>query len=182
MTIRTRALVGLTLSVSALAVGYGSAFLPGGAPAWAPWAAALGIPGALVSTMTLGAARDGSIGRLVAPFAFVFVVLAGGFCLALALGAPDPADPTLWLGLPPRAAVILYGVGFLPLVVVPLAYALTFDELALRSEDWETIRERAAAGTGGPAPDVEAAASGSVSAASSERGPAEAEAGQGEAP
>lgn len=144
MTIRGRALVGLTVSMGAMALSYGSAFLPSGAPAWAPWAAALAIPGALVSTMTLGAARQDTIGRLVPPFAFVFVVLAGGFCVALALGSAEPGDPTLWLGLPPRAAVILYGVGFLPLVVVPLAYALTFDELALRPEDWDRIREQAA--------------------------------------
>lgn len=146
MTLRGRALVGLTASMGAMVLAYGSAFLPGGPPGWAPWAAAVAVPGALVSTMTLGAARKGTIGRLAGPFAFVFVVLAGGFCVALALGSPGSESPTLWLGLPPRAAVILYGVGFLPLVVVPLAYALTFDELALRADDWDRIREKAGIG------------------------------------
>lgn len=141
---REGALVGLTASMGAMVLAYGSAFLSGGPPGWAPWAAAVAVPGALVATMTLGAAREGTIGRLAGPFAFVFVVLAGGFCVALALGPAATESPTLWLGLPPRAAVILYGVGFLPLVVVPLAYALTFDELALRAEDWDRIREEAA--------------------------------------
>lgn len=144
MTLRERALAGLAASMGALALAYASAFLPEGMPGWAPWAAAVAVPGALVSTMILGAAREGTVGRLRWPFAFVFVVLAGGFCLALALGPAEPGDPTLWLGLPPRAAVILYGVGFLPLVVVPLAYALTFDELALRADDWDRIRGRGA--------------------------------------
>lgn len=151
MRIRRGALAGLAASMGALAAAYGSAFLPGGAPAWAPWAAGVAIPCALVSTMILGAARDGTVGRLTWPFAFVFVVLAGGFCLALWLGAAEAGDARLWLGLPPRAAVILYGVGFLPLVVVPLAYAITFDELALRAEDWDRIQRHAAGEAGADA-------------------------------
>lgn len=151
MTVRRRALAGLGVSIAVMAASYGSAFLPGGAPGWAPWGAAVAIPGALVSTMILGAARDGSVGRLAWPFAFVFVVLAGGFCLALAVGAAEPGEGRLWMGLPAGAAVILYVVGFLPLAVVPVAYALTFDELTLRDGDWERIR-RQAAGLPGPGP------------------------------
>jgi hypothetical protein len=151
VTVRRRALAGLGVSIAVMAASYGSAFLPGGAPAWAPWGAAVAIPGALVSTMILGAARDGSVGRLAWPFAFVFVVLAGGFCLALAVGAAEPGEGRLWMGLPAGAAVILYVVGFLPLAVVPVAYALTFDELTLRDGDWERI-QRHAAERSGPGP------------------------------
>jgi type II secretory pathway component PulM len=82
----------------------------------------------------------------------------------------DPADPTLFLGLPPRAAVVLLGIGLLPLLVLPIAYALTFDEMTLNEADWEKIREAArvyqasqsasaqsthAAPTPRPAPEVE---------------------------
>lgn len=132
-------LLGFLLSVGCIAAAYASAF-PAGAPGWAPWLMAAGIAGALVSMMALGASRDGRVGVLAYPFAFVFVVLAGGFAIALALPAPEAEGLTLWLGLPAGAAVILYGVGLLPLLVIPLAYALTFDHFTLQEEDWERVR------------------------------------------
>lgn len=138
-----RALTGLAASTAAMGVAYGSAFLPGPPPDWAAWTAAVAIPAGLVSAMALGAGGRGDLGRLRLPFAFVFVVLAGGFAVALALPPVAPDDPTLWLGLPPRAAVVLYGVGLLPLLVVPLSYALTFDEMTLSDEDWERVRDAA---------------------------------------
>ena len=73
-------------AILAIAAGYASAFKTGGAPGWAPWLLALGIPGALGAIMVLGATRGSKgIGRLKLPFLFVFVVLASGFCLALGL-------------------------------------------------------------------------------------------------
>lgn len=139
------------LSTLLIAAAYASAFLPGGTPGWAPWALAIGTAAMLVGMMALGAAKKGRIGKLVVPFAFVFLVLAGGFGLVLALPATDPANPELWLGLPPRAAVILYGIGLLPLFAVPIAYALTFEDQALNADDlmrlqvWtRAVRERRA--------------------------------------
>jgi hypothetical protein len=139
------ALVGLLASIMAIGLAFASAFLPGGVPGWAPWCMALGTSGCMVATMVMGAARDGRIGRLAIPFAFVFVVLAGGFGLVLALPPTDPLDPTLWLGLPPRAAVIMYGIGLLPLFAVPVAYALTFDEMTLSQADLDRVRAAARA-------------------------------------
>lgn len=141
-------------SVLGIAAAYGSAFLPGGAPAWAPWVMAFSIAAMLVSTMAIGAARRGRLGKLVLPFAFVFVVLAGGFGVVLALPPADPLDPALWLGVPPRAAVILFGIGLLPLFAVPIAYALTFDEMTLSQADLDRVRAAARAlreARGGPA-------------------------------
>jgi hypothetical protein len=57
------------------------------------------------------------------------------------------------LGLPRRAAIVLYGIGLLPLFVLPVAYALTFDEMTLSEEDLERVR-RAAAAAQNPAPDM----------------------------
>ncbi len=128
------------LSTLVIAAAYASGFLPGGAPAWAPWALAVGVAAMLVAMMALGAARHGRIGRLVIPFAFVFVVLAGGFGLVLALPGVDPVNPELWLGLPPRAAIVLFGIGLLPLFAVPIAYALTFEEQTLSAEDLARLR------------------------------------------
>jgi hypothetical protein len=127
-------------STLCIAVAYGSAFLPGGTPGWAPWLLAFGMSTCMVAIMVMGAARKGRVGRLALPFAFVFLVLTVGFGAALAHPGTDPANPELWLGLPPRAAIILYVIGFMPLLVIPLAYALTFDEQTLRPEDLERIR------------------------------------------
>jgi len=134
------ALAGLVLSALAIALAYASAFLPGGTPAWGAWPMALGIPASLVSIMVLGAARDGRVGRLAIPFAFTGLVLAGGFGLALGLPANEAAGAKLYLGLPLRAAVIIYGIGLLPIVVLPIAYALTFSEQTLTAEDVERVR------------------------------------------
>jgi hypothetical protein len=132
----------LILAVGAIAVAYASAFMPGGAPGWAPWLLALGIPGALGGIMVLGAARErGGVGRLAIPFAFVIVTLTVGFCLALGLPANEGPESALWLGLPARAAIIIYGIGLMPVVVLPVAYALTFQTQTLAAEDVEKVRQ-----------------------------------------
>lgn len=141
--IRRCARIGIVASTLAIATAYATAFFP--APAvWAPWLFSAGTAGILVAMMVLGATRQDHLGRLAWPFVFVFCVLAGGLGLLLALPAVDPANPELWAGLPPRAAILLYVVGILPMFVVPVAYALTFDELTLSEADWARIREAAA--------------------------------------
>lgn len=135
----------LILALCAIAGGYAAAFTPGGAPAWAPWLLAVGIPAALSGIMALGAARGSAgIGKLKFPFAFVFVVLTAGFCLALGLPANEGVGSSLWLGLPARAAIVIYGIGLLPIVVLPVAYALTFDTQTLSQSDIDRVRELAA--------------------------------------
>lgn len=132
----------ITVATCVIAVGYASAFMRGGTPAWAPWLLAFGIPGALGGIMVLGATRErGGVGALALPFAFVIVTLTVGFCLALGLPANEGRDSTLWLGLPLRAAVVVYGIGLLPVVVLPVAYALTFGTQTLTAEDVERVRE-----------------------------------------
>ena len=143
-TTRRASLVALVSGILAIAVGYAAAFLPGGAPTWAPWLLALGIPIALGAIMILGAARARmGIGPLKYPFAFVVAVLAIGFCAALALPATESALSRLWLGLPARAAIVIYGIGLLPIIVLPVAYALTFEAQTLSAEDVERVRELA---------------------------------------
>lgn len=139
---RRIALVTLFLSIVAIATGYGAAFGRNGTPIWAPWLLAVGIPAALGAIMILGAVRGrGGIGRLKIPFAFVILILAIGFCAALALPASESPLSGLWLGLPARAAVVIYGVGLLPIIVLPVAYAMTFEMQTLSAEDVERVRE-----------------------------------------
>jgi hypothetical protein len=107
-----------------------------------------GIALTTVGLMVLGASRPGRGSRvLLIPLGFTFAVLAGGFGLALALpGGEGPASPLL-AGLPLRTALVLYGVGLLPALVLPLAYALTFRRLTLDEADIERIRAALAAGS-----------------------------------
>jgi hypothetical protein len=88
------------------------------------------------------------MGPLKLPFLFVVVLLAAGFCAALALPATESPISRLWLGLPARAAVVIYGIGLLPIVILPVAYALTFESQTLTAEDLETVRELAVANAG----------------------------------
>ena len=143
-TTRRASLGALIVGILAIAVGYLAALLPGETPAWAPWLLALGIPVAIGAIMILGAARGRmGIGPLKYPFAFVVAVLAIGFCAALALPATESPLSKLWLGLPARAAIVIYGVGLLPIKVLPVAYALTFKTQTLTADDVERVRELA---------------------------------------
>lgn len=136
------ALAVLFLSMLALAAGYTTAFLPDGPPAFVPWLFAIATACAMVATLILGAARKGvDLGALKWVFAFCFLCICGGFCLALLAPAVTP-DARLWLGLPRGAALILYVVGFLPMLVLPIAYALTFERITLNADELETLRAR----------------------------------------
>jgi len=138
---RRVALIALFTSIVAIAAGYAAAFGKAGTPMWAPWLLALGIPVALGAIMILGAVRGArGIGPLKLPFAFVVLILAIGFCAALALPATEGPLSRLWLGLPARAAIVIYGVGLLPIIVLPVAYAMTFETLTLSAEDVERVR------------------------------------------
>ena len=135
----------LVVSTVAIAGAYASAFGAGGPATWAAWILAVAVPLALVGVMVLGAARAGRLpGALGVTFAIVGLMLGGAFALALALPADLGAREPLVFGLPRRAAIIVYGVGLLPVFVLPAAYALTFDAQTLRDEDLERVRAAAA--------------------------------------
>lgn len=137
---RRLALAGTVAGCVGVAVSYGSAFLEPRLAAVGPWIMAVSLPVLMVSMMTLGAVRAGRrAGALAVPFAAVLLLVAGGFLLALAL-PPDTVTGPYWLGLPRRAAVIVYGVGLLPLFVLPLAYAFTFESLTLSDDDIARVR------------------------------------------
>jgi hypothetical protein len=134
-------LAALVCSCAAIAGAYALAFLPGGAPPWAAWGLALGSAGALASTMALGAMRKGRL-RPIALGACVltFLVVGGAFGLALVLPSAEGRDAALLLGLPLRTAIVLYGVGVVPMLFLPFAYAASFDEDTLNDSDLERVR------------------------------------------
>ena len=138
------ALAALVLSMAAIGAAFATAIAVGRVPVWTAWIMAVSTSVSLIATMTLGAARAGrplgGLRRVLAPFAAVLLILLGAFAAALLL--PAAAEPLL-LGLPRRAAIVLYGIGILPALILPITYALTFDELTLTDEDIERVREAA---------------------------------------
>ncbi len=137
----------LVLGVGGIALAFASAFLPPAAARAGPWLMAVATPVTLFAMMLLGAVRgDRGPGLPWWPFALVFLLVTGGFLLALGLPA-ESADARLWLGLPARAAVVLYGTGLLPLFVLPLVYAFTFESCTLSDDDIARVRAAARAMT-----------------------------------
>lgn len=134
-------LVFLVLSCTAIAGAYLLAFLPGGAPPLAAWGIALGSAGALSSMMSLGATRGGKL-RPIALVACVltFLVVGGAFSLALILPANEGKDAVIVLGFPLRTAIVLYGVGIVPILFLPAMYAASFDADTLSDDDLERVR------------------------------------------
>lgn len=139
------ALAAIVLSTVGIGVAYASAYATGGPPVWAGWLFAAGVTGALVATLALGAMRrDRGLGRLIAPFVLMTVMIGAGFIAVFMLPDLGASEPLL-LGLPRRAAIVLYGIGLLPTLVLPVAYALTFADQTLRPEDLERVLETARA-------------------------------------
>lgn len=140
------ALYVLFASIAAIFGVYARVLIAGHASSWAPWVIALSTAFSMLATMILGAARrgrrNGGLGGLAIPLFVTFVLIAGAFTLALCL--PAAGEP-LVLGLPRRAAIVLYGIGLLPILVLPVAYALTFDEMTLSEDDLDRVRRAAAA-------------------------------------
>lgn len=141
--LKRAALAAVVLGTAAIGVVYVAAFAASGNVAWAPAVFVPGIASIMVGMMVLGAASARGIGRLALPFAFVWLLLVGGF--AAVYIAPAVETSGLWLGLPPAAAIIIYGIGLSPVLVLPFAYALTFDSTTLRPEDLERVRAARAA-------------------------------------
>ena len=140
LSVRDLALRALIAGVAGIAMAYASAFLPLSLARLGPWLMAIVMPLTMCAMMILGAVRAGrGIGPLAVPFAFVFLLVAGGFVLALALPAENANTP-LRFGLPPRAAVLLFGVGLVPLFLLPVVYALTFDLFTLTDDDLARVR------------------------------------------
>lgn len=125
----TRAGIALFASGTiAIAIAYGATMLSGSAPAWAPWLVAFGGSATSVGLFVIGAASRGAVSPAVGLMLLaLFLVLFGSFSAALALPASEGAGGRLVLGLPLRLAIVFYGVGFLPLLGLPVAFALTFE-------------------------------------------------------
>jgi len=112
----------------------------------------LGVATVMIALTALGIVNSQRIGSslgIVLASTFILLILILGAALLL---PPEVGDGTgLLLGLPRRAALVVYGIGILPLFILPIAYALTFEgEVELDSveglapaTDHRSERERA---------------------------------------
>lgn len=69
------------------------------------------------------------------------LVLAIGLGGALVLGS-ESADAPLILGLPRRAALLIYGIGLLPGLVLGILFAIGFDRLVVSPERLAELRDK----------------------------------------
>ncbi len=131
----------LVASCGLVAAAYAALFLVSPLPSWAPIALAIGANGVIMTLMAIGAVRHDTMPRSLAwTFAGLFVLCAGAFVTALLLPAHEGASGPLLLGLPLRSALVLYGVGVLPIAILPFAYALTFEASTLNDDDLVRVR------------------------------------------
>ncbi len=131
----------LVIACVLVALSYAAVFVVTPTPAWAAWTLAIGANGIIMTLMAIGAVRHDRLPRSLAwTFVGLFVLCAGAFVIALALPANEGANGPLLLGLPLRTAIVLYSVGVVPIAVLPLAYALTFESSTLNADDLTRVR------------------------------------------
>ncbi len=136
--LKRAAIVLLFLAVLAIAVIYAWTMAAGTAPAWAPGAFAIATAVSLLAIVLTGIAAPRPSRALLAALIVTFLLVAGGFIAALTL--PGAGEPLL-LGIPRRAAIVLYGVGLLPVLILPVAYAATFRMDAADEQELRRIRD-----------------------------------------
>ncbi len=131
----------LALSTLLVALPYAAAFI-GPVPRWTLFSLAVGANGVIMSLMALGAVRRDALPRsLILTFVGLFVLCAGAFVVALALPPNEGPGGPLLLGLPVRTALVLYGIGVVPIAILPFAYAFTFESSTLNDDDLVRVRE-----------------------------------------
>lgn len=112
------------------------------APAVA-WLAMVGIAATLAGTLVIGALRNNRLSRPAMLAAMVLLVVPLAAFAAALLLPPETATGPLLLGLPRRAALVLYGVGILPLFILPIAYARDPEATVLDADGLTALRAEA---------------------------------------
>jgi hypothetical protein len=98
--------------------------------------ASLLLPPALVA---LGASRRGRLGPL-GPALLLFALFLQLLLAAMILLSGRAEAEGLWLGLPPAGAVLLYGLGLLPLLLVSFGFAWHFGGSGPGEEELRRLR------------------------------------------
>ena len=135
---------GVVGGLLAQAFAYVIAVMSGPAAVSIPWFAMIGIAATLSGTLVIGALRQDRVSPHAALAAIVLLVVPLAAFAAAMLLPPESANGPLLLGLPRRAAIVLFGIGVLPLFVLPFAYARDTGAAALSAESLAELREEAA--------------------------------------
>ena len=136
-------LILLVAGLVAVAIAYALVLARIGA-AEAPFLIALGASAVLAGIACLGAARRGrATPRLAAAIVVAFCAVAGGLIVGLSLPAPTP-DGALLLGLPRATAWMLLFTGGIPLLLLPVAFAIAFEDEVIDAADLERLRAESA--------------------------------------
>ncbi len=94
-----------------------------------------------VALIALAVARNGKLGPLWLPLAALTLILeACGVAMLLLRG--QILEAPWFAGFPVAAAIQIYGLWLGPLLLVALAYGLTFDRWELREEDLRRFNAR----------------------------------------
>lgn len=110
---------------------------------WAQWTFALLALGVPVALMAIGAARGGRVGWLGGFFTCVLALLLASGVAVLSHAGADVPDGA-WFGLPPSFVAFAFGVWIVPFVATIAAYALSFVEFGISSDDLDRLRRLAA--------------------------------------
>ena len=107
---------------------------------WVDWAFAVLVMAYPVALIVVGVSRDGRLGPVGLPLLALLLFLeACGVGMLLLRG--HVLDGPWFGGLPLAAAIQLYGVFLVPLLLVALTYALTFDRFEMRDEDLDRLAQ-----------------------------------------
>jgi MFS family permease len=135
-------LVFLVFGLLLISAGYASAFAGVSAGLWGARLMALGIAVVIPSIMALGAPLRSRRGQVLGVLLLaVFAVLALAFLAALFLAGDASRQERLFWGFPLPAAIVIYGVGVFPMLLLPLFYALTFEAATWSGERAENLHE-----------------------------------------
>jgi hypothetical protein len=132
---------GLLVAALLIAAGYAAAFGgPAGSHAGA-WLLAAGNALLVPCAMGLGAPLRGRLGNVLAlALAACGLVIFAAIGMALIIRTPESAATALTLGFPRRTAIVLLGVGVLPMVLLPALFALTFDTGVFHADRLAALR------------------------------------------
>ena len=138
----THTIRGVFLGALLILLAYASAWLPGGAPAWGVWVMIFGSALCVSATTAMGAINSQvRPARAALAGIFLLVLIVVGFGAPMFLPVETAASP-LVLGLPLRAAIEIYGVGLLPILILPVLFAIEFKSEGLDDAALAELRRR----------------------------------------
>jgi hypothetical protein len=143
MTLRGAGVAGVAIGAACVGGAYLVAWRSGATAPAAAWLLVAGNAVTMATALLLGARGARRSPWLVGAAALVGIMLIAAFAAGLLLPAESAGAP-LVLGLPARLAYIVYGVGVLPVFVLPMAFARDFSDDGLDPGSLAALRREAA--------------------------------------